>query len=86
MSADAKAVLEAAVQVFRTEQGAKAFLGMKNAQLGGVPLRLVEEGRGDEVVAYLTALREQAPPAQGSYWQVVAQQWAGGLMGPKRKR
>jgi hypothetical protein len=86
MAADAKAVLEAAVKVFRTEQGARAFLGMKNAQLGGVPSRLVEEGRGDEVVAYLTALREQAPPAEGSYWQVVAQQWGGGLMRSKPKK
>ena len=84
MAADAKAVLEAALAVFRTEQGARAFLEMKNAQLGGVPVRLVEEGRGDEVVAYLAALREQAPPAEGGYWQVVAQQWTGGWLKPRK--
>jgi hypothetical protein len=77
MGADAKTALEAAKKVFRTEQGARAFLEMKNAQLGGVPARLVEEGRGDEVVAYLVRLCEEAPPAEGGYWQVVAQQWSG---------
>jgi hypothetical protein len=84
MAADKNAVLAAALKVFRTDQAAEAFLGVNNARLGGVPLRMVEEGRGDEVVAFLEALRKEAPPAEGSFWEVVSQQWAG-LGGRRRK-
>jgi len=66
VSATVEQVREAAAKIFRTDQAAKAFLSVPNPKLGGVPMKLVEEGRGDEVVAFLEKLAEVAPaPPRG---------------------
>ena len=52
----------AAAKVFRGEQAARAFLELKSPVLGGVPVKLVEAGRGDEVLRFLERLAENAPP------------------------
>ena len=53
----------AARKVFCTDQGAHAFLTAPCPALGGaVPARMVAEGRGAEVLAFLEKLAEVAPP------------------------
>lgn len=52
----------AARKVFTSEQAAEAFLRLDSPVLGGVPLELVEAGRGHEVLAFLARLAREAPP------------------------
>jgi len=52
----------AARKVFTSAQAAEAFLRLDSPVLGGVPLELVEAGRGHEVRAFLDRLAREAPP------------------------
>jgi hypothetical protein len=61
MEAPEKVVFAAALRVFRTPQAAEAFLEIPLHDLGGSPIELLERGRGDEVLAYLAALEQDAP-------------------------
>lgn len=61
MPATKEEVRAAAAKIFRTDQAARAFLSVPNPKLGGIPLKLTEDGRGDEVVAFLEKLAEIAP-------------------------
>ena len=62
MSATVEDVEDAAGKVFRTRQAVHAFLTVPCPALGGVqPLKLVEQGRGDEVMAFLEKLAAAAP-------------------------
>lgn len=56
------AVREAAIRVFRTPQGADAFLTLRCPALGDTPRALVEAGRANEVLAFLDKLEHEAPP------------------------
>lgn len=57
-----EAIRAAALKVFTSRQAADAFLRLDSPKLGGVPLELVEAGRGDEVLAFLEQLAQEAPP------------------------
>lgn len=50
-------------RLFRTEQGAEAFLRAPCAALGGVPIELATSGRAAEVLFYLERLEAFAPAA-----------------------
>lgn len=60
--ADLDVIRAAARKVFTSPQAADAFLNLESPVLGGVPLELVEAGRGDEVLAFLERLAREAPP------------------------
>ena len=62
MAADLEAIRAAARKVFTSPQAADAFLRLRSPALGGVPLELAQSGRGDEVLAFLERLAEEAPP------------------------
>ena len=54
-------VRAAATHLFRTQQAANAFLESRCPALGGVPLKLVKEGRTEEVLAFIEKLEKDAP-------------------------
>ena len=54
-------VYAAALRIFRTPQAADAFLELPLHDLGATPYELIQSGRGDEVLAYLTELERDAP-------------------------
>ncbi len=60
----------AAARVFRGKQAAEAFLTLRSPVLGGVPVELVEAGRGDEVLRFLERLAENAPPPPPSIFGI----------------
>ncbi len=70
MSASEQEVRAAAAKVFRSPQAADAFLRLANPTLGGVPLTLVQQGRGDEVLAFLERLAIEAPPPPPSIFGI----------------
>ncbi len=84
MSATIDDVRAAASKIFRTPQAANAFLSVPNPKLGGTPLKLTEEGRGDEVVAFLEKLAEVAP-APPSGLDALFRGWLGPFGGGKRR-
>jgi hypothetical protein len=83
MSATIEEVRAAAAKVFRTEQAARAFLSVPSPKLGGTPLKLTQEGRGDEVVAFLKKLAEVAPPSPSGFDNLL-RGWLGPFGGGKR--
>ncbi len=50
-----------ALRLFRTEQGADAFLTAPCSALDGVPIELARSGRSAEVLFYLERLERRAP-------------------------
>lgn len=70
MSADLEQIRAAALRIFRGPQAAEAFLKLHSPVLGGVPLELVEAGRGDEVLRFLDRLALQAPPPARSIFGI----------------
>lgn len=62
MSATIVEIRARAKHLFRTEQGAEAFLNLPCSALQGVPVELAARGHADEVVAYLVRLEHTAPP------------------------
>jgi hypothetical protein len=82
MSATIEQARAAAAKLFRTDQAANAFLSVPNPKLGGVPLKLIEEGRGDEVVAFLEKLAEVAPAPPSGLNQLF-RGWLGPFGGGK---
>ncbi len=68
MSATLDDVRARATHLFRTEQGAEAFLSLPCAALHGVPAELARHGRADEVLAYLLRLEAAAPPEALESW------------------
>jgi hypothetical protein len=63
VSATVEDVEDAAEKVFRTRQAVHAFLTVPCPALGGVkPQALVEQGKADEVIAFLEKLATAAPP------------------------
>jgi hypothetical protein len=54
--------------LFRTEQGANAFLNTPCIALGGVPAELARRGRAKEVLFYLGCLESAAPPERPEDW------------------
>ncbi len=59
---DLDEIRTAARKVFTSAQAADAFLRLDSPTLGGVPMELVEAGRGGEVLAFLERLAQEAPP------------------------
>lgn len=76
VSATVEDVEDAASKVFRTRQAVRAFLTVPCPALGGVPMKLVTQGRGDEVVAFLEKLAVTAPPPPSGL-QGLFQGWLG---------
>ena len=67
MSASEEQIHAAARKVFRTDQGAKAFLNVPCPALGGQTAKqMIAQGRGDEVLTLLEKLAVEAPPPSGS--------------------
>lgn len=64
MSATLEHVRTQALRLFRTEQGASAFLDAHCAALDGVPRELASSGRAAAVLFYLERL-ERFAPAEG---------------------
>ena len=62
MPAGLAEVRAAAARIFRGPQATEAFLRLHSPALGGVPVDLVEAGRGDEVLRFLERLAIEAPP------------------------
>ncbi|HET6438178.1 MAG TPA: antitoxin Xre/MbcA/ParS toxin-binding domain-containing protein [Anaeromyxobacter sp.] len=68
MSATEEEIQAAARKVFRTDQGAKAFLNVPCPALGGGTAKeLIARGRGAEVLAFLEKLAVQAPAPSGTF-------------------
>jgi hypothetical protein len=83
VSATVEDVEAAAGKVFRTRQAVHAFLTVPCPALGGDrPMQLVEQGRGDEVVAFLEKLAVTAPPPPSGL-QGVFQGWLGRFAGKR---
>jgi hypothetical protein len=57
-----------ALRLFRTEQGASAFLHAPCSALDGVPLELAMSGRAAEVLFYLERLESFAPARPPIDW------------------
>jgi hypothetical protein len=55
-------VRRAARELFRTEQSAEAWLGLRNERLGATPLELLEAGHGEEVLAELNFVKDKLGP------------------------
>jgi Protein of unknown function (DUF2384) len=71
--------MEAALRVFGSEQAARAFLKTSIPILGGgVPLQMIKEGRGAEVLALLERLLRETPPPSLDYWGKISKNWMGG--------
>ncbi len=62
MRATIEDVRARALHLFRTEQGADAFLNAPCRALDGVPIELARSGRSAEVLFYLDRLEQRAPP------------------------
>jgi hypothetical protein len=57
-----------ALRLFRTRQGAEAFLHAPCAALDGVPIELAEGGRAAAVLFYLERLERFASPGARGEW------------------
>ncbi len=62
MSATIEDVRARAMHLFRTEEGASAFLNLHCRALGGVPAELAAHGGADQVLTFLFELEHAAPP------------------------
>jgi hypothetical protein len=61
-------VRDAALALFRTEQAADAWLTLRCERLGAVPLELVDEGRGEEVIQLLQQIASEVGPPDTDPW------------------